>query len=51
MDDWKKWFKSKQRASLQDKIDEILGKKTAYEVYQYPEKSVSLRKFKGYEGG
>lgn len=51
MDDWKKWFKSKQRASLQDKIDEILGKKTAYEVYQYPEKSVSLRRFKGYEGG
>jgi len=50
-DDWKRWFASKERAALQEKIDKILGKKTAYEVYQYPEKSVSLRSFKGYEGG
>jgi hypothetical protein len=51
MDDWKKWFGSKERSTLQDKIDKILGKKTDYEVFQYPEKSVSLRSFKGYEGG
>ena len=50
-DDWKKWFASKERAARQDKIDKILGKKTEYEVFQYPEKSVSLRSFKGYEGG
>jgi heme-degrading monooxygenase HmoA len=49
--DWKEWFGSKQRAVLQGKIDKILGKKTKYEVFQYPEKSVSLRSFKGYEGG
>ena len=49
--DWKKWVGSKERAVLQDKIDKILGKKTKYEVFQYPEKSVSLRSFKGYEGG
>lgn len=48
--DWEKWFKSKKRSTIQDKIDKLLGKKTAYEVYQYPEKSASLRKFKGYEG-
>jgi heme-degrading monooxygenase HmoA len=51
MDDWKKWFGSKERAAVQEKIDKILGKKTEYEVFQYPEKSVSLRSFKGYEGG
>jgi heme-degrading monooxygenase HmoA len=51
MDDWKKWFSSKERAALQEKIDNILGKKTEYEVFQYPGKSVSLRSFKGYEGG
>ncbi len=51
MEDWKKWFDSKERSSIQDKIDGLLGKKTAYEVFQYPEKSVSLRNFKGYEGG
>ena len=51
IDDWKKWFGSKERAALQDQIDRILGKKTEYEVFQYPEKSVSLRSFKGYEGG
>jgi heme-degrading monooxygenase HmoA len=51
MDDWKKWLASKERSPLQDKIDKILGKKTEYEVFQYPEKSVSLRSFKGYEGG
>lgn len=51
MDDWKKWLGSKKRSPLQDKIDKILGKKTIYEVFQYPETSVSLRRFKGYEGG
>ncbi|NPV05433.1 MAG: antibiotic biosynthesis monooxygenase [Syntrophaceae bacterium] len=51
LDDWKRWLASKERAALQEQIDKLLGKKTEYEVYQYPEKSVSLRSFKGYEGG
>ena len=51
VDDWKKWLGSKERSTVQEKIDKILGKKTEYEVFQYPEKSVSLRSFKGYEGG
>jgi len=51
IDDWKKWFGSKERSTIQEKIDTLLGRKTGYEVFQYPEKSVSLRSFKGYEGG
>lgn len=51
MGDWKEWLESKERSKIQDKIDEILNRKTVYEVFQYPEKSVSLRKMKGYEGG
>ncbi|HNQ01131.1 MAG TPA: antibiotic biosynthesis monooxygenase [Syntrophales bacterium] len=51
LDDWKRWFASKERTALQDQIDKILGRKTEYEVFQYPGKSVSLRSFKGYEGG
>jgi heme-degrading monooxygenase HmoA len=51
MGDWKAWLESKERSTLQDKIDTLLGKKTGYEVFQYPEKAVTLRSFKGYEGG
>lgn len=51
LDDWKRWLASKERAALQEQIDKLLGQKTQYEIFQYPEKSVSLRSFKGYEGG
>ncbi len=32
---WKNWLASKERATLQQQIDTLLGVKTEYEVYQY----------------
>ena len=38
LEDWEKWVSSPPRKALQDKIDKLLGKKTTYDVYHYPEK-------------
>ncbi len=35
VDDWKKWSKSAERKEVQDRIDELLGQATQYEVYAY----------------
>jgi len=35
LDDWKRWAESKQRAEIQDKIDDLLGQKTEYSSYLY----------------
>ena len=32
---WKNWLASKERATIQQQIDALLGEKTEYEVYQY----------------
>jgi heme-degrading monooxygenase HmoA len=32
---WKAWLGSKERATIQDQIDTLLGAKTEYEVYEY----------------
>ena len=32
---WKQWFQSKERSKIQDKIDQLLGEKTQYEIYEY----------------
>jgi heme-degrading monooxygenase HmoA len=32
---WKTWLSSKERATIQDQIDALLGAKTEYEVYEY----------------
>lgn len=32
---WKSWFKMPERASVQQKIDELLGVETEYEIYDY----------------
>jgi heme-degrading monooxygenase HmoA len=34
-DAWKAWLSSKERATIQDQIDALLGAKTEYEVYEY----------------
>ena len=34
-DAWKVWLGSKERATIQDQIDTLLGAKTEYEVYEY----------------
>jgi heme-degrading monooxygenase HmoA len=33
LEDWKKWFASKERVDIQNKIDSLLGKTTEYELY------------------
>lgn len=33
--DWKKWLKSKERKTVQDKIDDLLGGETNYEIFHY----------------
>ena len=34
-DDWREWVLSKDRSEIQDKVDELLGEKTEYKIYQY----------------
>jgi heme-degrading monooxygenase HmoA len=35
VEDWDAWAASEKRAELQDKIDELLGRKTEYGIYLY----------------
>lgn len=32
---WEIWFKSAERARIQEQIDALLGEETAYEIYDY----------------
>lgn len=32
---WDQWLQSKERADIQDKIDQLLGEETQYEIYEY----------------
>ena len=34
-EDWKKWLQSKERNEIQDKIDNLLGGETKYDIYHY----------------
>jgi heme-degrading monooxygenase HmoA len=34
-EDWKNWLESKDRKEVQDKIDELLGGKTEFEIFHY----------------
>jgi len=38
LEDWERWVASPPRKALQDQIDKLLGKKTFYDIYNYPEK-------------
>lgn len=33
IDDWKKWFSTRERTDIQNKIDTLLGKETQYQLY------------------
>ena len=33
--DWENWLKSKDRQKIQNKIDQLLGGKTRYDVFHY----------------
>lgn len=35
VDSWSRWFQSKERSEIQDKIDQLLGVETQYEIYEY----------------
>ena len=32
---WNQWFQSEERAEIQNKIDQLLGEETHYEMYEY----------------
>ncbi len=32
---WNQWLQSKERSEVQDKIDQLLGEETQYEIYEY----------------
>ena len=32
---WNQWLQSKERSTIQDKIDQFLGDETQYEIYEY----------------
>jgi antibiotic biosynthesis monooxygenase (ABM) superfamily enzyme len=34
-DYWKQWLQSKERAEIQARIDQLLGEKTRYKIYEY----------------
>ena len=34
LDDWNRWLNSKERRELQDQIDELLGEKAEYRLYE-----------------
>ncbi len=33
--DWERWFQGQERAEIQQKIDDLLGTPTIYEIYEY----------------
>ncbi len=35
VDAWNRWLQSKERAEIQDRIDQLLGQETQYEIYDY----------------
>ncbi len=34
VDDWQKWFDSKQRRDIQGEVDSLIGEKTFYEIFE-----------------
>ena len=32
---WNQWLQSKERSKIQNKIDQLLGEETQYEIYEY----------------
>jgi heme-degrading monooxygenase HmoA len=35
LDYWNQWLQSKQRTAIQDKIDQLVGQETQYEIYEF----------------
>ncbi len=34
MEDWNRWLNSQERQELQNRVDELLGEKTEYRIYE-----------------
>ena len=34
VDDWNKWFSSKERREIQAEVDSLIGEKTFYEIFE-----------------
>ena len=32
---WNRWFENPERLKIQEKIDQLLGKETTYEIYEF----------------
>jgi heme-degrading monooxygenase HmoA len=32
---WNQWLQSEERSEIQNKIDQLLGEETQYEIYEY----------------
>jgi quinol monooxygenase YgiN len=49
---WKAWLANKERKKIQKEIDSLLGAKTTYDIYYYPDKRrVTLTGYRRWEGG
>jgi heme-degrading monooxygenase HmoA len=35
LDAWNRWLQSKERTEIQNRIDQVLGEETTYEIYEY----------------
>jgi heme-degrading monooxygenase HmoA len=35
LDYWNRWFENPERLKVQEKIDQLLGKETKYEIYEF----------------
>ena len=35
LDYWNRWFENPERSKIQNKIDQLLGKETKYEIYEF----------------
>ena len=35
LESWRAWLTSEKRLSIQEKVDQVLGEKTKYEIYTY----------------
>lgn len=33
-DDWRRWFKSKERRDIQGQVDSLIGERTFYEIFE-----------------
>jgi heme-degrading monooxygenase HmoA len=49
LDDWNRWLESEERMDLQKKVDDLLGEKTQYRMYE-PLVGGIIPKFKGVVG-